>query len=180
MRGRARLHAVAGGLSSSVASSGPGTDCFACIVDMCIPQPSIRDAPCRNLAHPWRHHIPLFTFGSFRGICGLVLFALECEVLRDCDDRPEIRTARKSTLTVYRDLVPWLRAEPQARSLSGLPTICPSGPMRKHTRFRSARRQCVPHELTPACPSTCAVGALLSPCRVLKQIRFSPQKLQSR
>src|SRR5437867_9267235 len=64
VRGRARLHAVAGGLSSSVGSSGPGTDCYVCIVDMCIPQPSIRVAPCRNLAHPWPHHTPLFTFGE--------------------------------------------------------------------------------------------------------------------
>jgi hypothetical protein len=77
VRGRARLHAVAGGLSSCVASSGSGTDCFACIVDMCIPQTSIRDAPCRNLAHPWRHHIPLFTSGEvpyvrFTFICSQV------------------------------------------------------------------------------------------------------------
>src|SRR5437762_351681 len=86
----------------SVGSSGPGTDCFVCIVDMCIPQPSIRAAPCRNLAHPWPHHIPLFTFGEVPGICGLVLFALECEGLRDCDDRCEIPTGSKSTLTVCR------------------------------------------------------------------------------
>ena len=52
VHGRARLHAVAGGLSSCVASSGSDTDCFAYIVDMCIPQTSIRGAPCRNLVHP--------------------------------------------------------------------------------------------------------------------------------
>src|SRR5206468_4830307 len=73
---------------------------------MCILQPSIRAAPCRNLAHPWPYHIPLFTFGEVPGICGLVLFALECEGLRDCDDRCEIPTGSKSTLTVCRPIRP--------------------------------------------------------------------------
>src|SRR2546426_2297078 len=77
---------------------------------MCIPQPSIRAAPCRNLAHPWPHHIPLFTFGEVPGICGLVLFALECEGLRDCNDRCEIPTGSKSTLTVCRQYVNRVRS----------------------------------------------------------------------
>src|SRR5439155_621537 len=61
--------------------------------------------------------------GRSPGICGLVLFALECEGLRDCDDRCEIRTGGKSTLTVCRLFGTWLEFFAVAEPHSSADTI---------------------------------------------------------
>src|SRR5439155_6339264 len=98
--------------------------------------------------------------GRYPGICGLVLFALECEGLRDCDDLCEIRTGGKSTLTVCRLFGPWLEFFAVAEPHSSADTITYWKMRLSDWGLSSASRDVIPKRsfISPGRNARCSMG----------------------